>query len=577
MTNLDDGSSRAGEAVPTQGAVVQDRFSSDEIFQRLIAAADEELTAGRRELFFSGVAAGLAITITFLLYASLTAATDGDPIASVLLYPLGFVYIIIGGYQLFTENTLPPVALVLERLASLPALLSHWTAVLAGNFAGGALGAIVLAWTGVFSPDAAVAAEGIAQSGLDESVANLFFKGAIAGLIVAGVVWVEYAARDTISRVVVIYVAFLAIPLGNLFHVVISFTEMWYLLMLGEVGLFVGTAEFVVPVLLGNTIGGVVLVTVVNYYQTSDHRLGSLGAGITRLNHREWLLGSRAGRGYVPVIDHHQPPTAPTESESRALVAVEQPEQGRLLARLGAAMTHGRPGALVHLAHVVNPTTPTERTRQVTLSKQQLEPLVKTVERFETHCESCTVASGGSLTALFGQARQEVADVLVVDRSPAAWSDLVARGRKRSPCDILAVNSPGVTDGDLERVLVLVDGETAVSGDDSKSSTENQGDEAVSARLARGLSETDGATVTVVGRTEKGLTRWRRTHDFDSVRTAVVDESFDSTLRRRVDEQTLVVMGASAFETGLVDPALLAAHAAVLTLRPASVSGESDR
>jgi len=111
--------SRSGGA-PAVGEAVRDRFSSDEVFQRIIAAADEEVTSGSRELFFSGLAAGLAITITFMLYASLTAATDSHPILSVLLYPLGFIYIIIGGYQLYTENTLPPVALTLERLASIP-------------------------------------------------------------------------------------------------------------------------------------------------------------------------------------------------------------------------------------------------------------------------------------------------------------------------------------------------------------------------------------------------------------------------------------------------------------------------
>ncbi|ESS04674.1 MAG: formate/nitrite family of transporter [uncultured archaeon A07HR67] len=145
---------RSRSGAPAVGEAVRDRFSSDEVFQRIVAAADEEVTSGARELFFSGIAAGLAITITFLLYVSLTAATDGHPLLSVVLYPLGFVYIIIGGYQLYTENTLPPVALTLERLASLPTLLRHWTVVLAGNFVGGAVGAVVLSYGGVFSADA---------------------------------------------------------------------------------------------------------------------------------------------------------------------------------------------------------------------------------------------------------------------------------------------------------------------------------------------------------------------------------------------------------------------------------------
>jgi len=153
---------------------VRDRFSANEVFQRIVAAADEEVTADGRELFFSGLAAGLAVSITVLLYASVTAATDGRPVPGALLYPLGFVYIIVGGYQLYTENTLPPVALTLERLASLPALLRHWTVVLAGNFAGGTLGAAVLTWGGVFSPEAAAAATGFATNGVETGATSLF-------------------------------------------------------------------------------------------------------------------------------------------------------------------------------------------------------------------------------------------------------------------------------------------------------------------------------------------------------------------------------------------------------------------
>src|SRR6056297_2094941 len=154
---------RSRSGAPAVGSVVRDRFSSDEIFQRITAAADEEITSGSRELFFSALAAGFAITITFMLYVSLTASTGGDPVLSALLYPLGFIYIIIGGYQLYTENTLPPVALTLERLASIPALLRNWLVVLAGNFTGGALGAVSLVYGGIFEPETQLKAIEIAE------------------------------------------------------------------------------------------------------------------------------------------------------------------------------------------------------------------------------------------------------------------------------------------------------------------------------------------------------------------------------------------------------------------------------
>ncbi|MDT3434778.1 formate/nitrite transporter family protein [Haloarcula sp. 1CSR25-25] len=297
--------SRSG--APAGGSVIRDRFSADEIFQRIIAAADEEVTSGTRELFFSGLAGGFAITVTFLLYASLYGTTGGDPILSALLYPLGFIFIILGDYQLYTENTLPPVALVLERLSSLPSLLRIWAVVLVSNVFGGMLGALALATTNVLSADAAAAAAGFAQKAIETSQITLFSKAVFAGLIVAGVVWVDYSLRDSISRLVLIYIAFLAIPFGNLYHVVVSATEMFYLVFIGELALSVGLWQFVLPVLVGNSVGGVVLVTVVNYFHTTERRLETAreGGSKRQLTVREWVWGglSASGRSYVPATD----------------------------------------------------------------------------------------------------------------------------------------------------------------------------------------------------------------------------------------------------------------------------------
>ena len=298
---------RSQHGAPAAGEVLRDQFETHEVFQRIVAAADEEATTGTRELFFSSLAAGFAITITYLLYASLSAATGSEPIVSALLYPLGFVFIILGGYQLYTENTLPPVVLVLERLMSLPRLLRIWGTVVLGNFVGGGLGAFVLANTGVFSTETARTAENIALKGVETPASDLFFKAVFAGLIVAGVVWLVYAVTDTLTRLVVVYISFLAVPTADLFHVVVSFTELMYLVFLGRDVLVSGLFGFVAPVLLGNTVGGVLLVTVVNYFQTTEERLNSARReGPERtLAWREWALGSFVGRSYVEKRDYY--------------------------------------------------------------------------------------------------------------------------------------------------------------------------------------------------------------------------------------------------------------------------------
>ena len=291
----------ADSGAPAVGGTVRDRFSSNEIYQRVVVYGDYELMAGRRELLFSGLAGGFAIALTFLLFASLSGQTDGAPIVSAALYPLGFMYIILGGYQLYTENTLPPVALVLERLASIPLLLRVFALVLIGNAVGAMLGAIVLAETGVLSETARAAAIDIGETGIETAPADLFFKALFAGFIVAGVVWMDFATDSTTARLILIYLAFLSIPVAGLYHVVVSFTELLFVVLATDAALFDGLLTFVLPVLVGNTLGGILLVTVVNYYQTTGRRLKAVRdpEAENPLTLREWLFGGLVGRNYV--------------------------------------------------------------------------------------------------------------------------------------------------------------------------------------------------------------------------------------------------------------------------------------
>ena len=540
---------------PAAGSVVRDRFSADEVFQRIVAAADEEVTSNKRELFFSALAAGFAISITVLLTASLTATTDGHPVLSALLYPLGFIYIIIGGYQLYTENTLPPVALTLERLASLPTLLRHWTIVLIGNFAGGVVGAAVLAWGGVLSPEAATAALHLGEHGVETPWWNTFFKAAFAGLIVAGVVWVEYAARDTISRVVIVYMAFLAIPIGNLFHVVTSFTEMFYVVFTGELAVLTGMTEFVVPVLLGNTIGGIALVTVVNYFQTSERRLESirLEGADRQLSIREWALGGFSGRSYVPVVDTAGAIVSDRDSY-RLLVPIANPRTESRLVHLASTLASHKEDATVHAVHIVQ--TPEhrslgigrERDRIVSESERQMEGVRETIESYDVECEISTIVSGRSFEEIFAMAKREYANLVVMGwdvnqlwgaaRAERSLSELTSQ----LPCDFLVLKDRGL---DTSRILLPTAG-----GPDSD----------LSAEVARTLRSTVGSDLTLLHvvdgpeereAAERFFDEWAAGHDLDDA-TLTIDDSGDieSAIAREATDHTLVLIGAT--ERGLL-------------------------
>jgi len=549
-----DGASDA--VAPSTGSVVRDRFSSDEVFQRIVADADHEITSGARELFFAGVAGGLAISVTFLLYASMSAQTD-NPLLAALLYPLGFLYIIVGGYQLYTENTLPPVALVLERLASVPALLRHWSIVFAGNAAGGVFGGLVLAWTGVFEPAAAAEAIAISEKGaLHTGWWDLFVKGAFAGLIVAGVVWVEFAATDTISRVVMVYLAFLAIPMGNLFHSVVSVTETVYLVAEGNLALVPGLYEFVLPVFLGNTVGGVVLVTIVNYYQTSDRRLEiDRFEGVRRLSLPEVLLGRVAGRSYVPLFDSVDGVDLEVEEGAyHVFVPISNPRLESELVSFACTLASAQENATVQTVHVVQ--TPERmdldrdsgQYRRILRESERLMAGVReTVDEHDVDYHHSTIVSNRSVEDVFDAAAQADPDLVVMGWGEGQhWDAARAEGPLdqlvgRLPCDFLLVDP---RDLDPSRVLVPTKG-----GPDS----------ALAAAVARDLRTAVGAEVVLlqVARDPTGeeaaetdLRRWAAEQDLADAEILVESGDIEDAIVRSADDCTLLVLGAT--EQGLL-------------------------
>jgi formate/nitrite transporter FocA (FNT family)/nucleotide-binding universal stress UspA family protein len=541
---------RSRSGAPAAGAVVRDRFSADEIFQRIIAAADEEITSGNRELFFSGLAAGFAITLTFLLYASMVEATESRVLGAIL-YPLGFIYIIIGGYQLYTENTLPPVALVLEGLVSVPLLLRNWVVVLAGNFTGGLVGAVVLAFTGVFSPETSAVAADIAQKGIETPGWDLFFKAAVAGLIVAGVVWVEYAARDTISRVLVVYLAFLTIPLGQLFHVVVSFTETMFLVFSGQVGLIAGMGGFVLPVLVGNTIGGVALVTVVNYFQTTENRLQTarFEGAKRQLTPRERVIGGIAGRAYVPVVDTAEVGPHLDTATYEVMVPISNPRTDSQIVEFACTVARERENGLVHIVHIVQ--TPekmdfrygAQNERIIESSEQHLERLREVTTAYDISCETSTVVSHKPYDQIVRSAARIGPDLVVIGwETDTPW----VAGRPQSsldeltselPCDFVVLRAR-----DLDGSKILV---TTAGGPDSE----------LSAEIAATLRNAIGSAVTILQvvdtpaeaqQAERVLEAWAGEHDLEDARITV-DTSGDveTAIYEEAKDHTLVMIGAT--------------------------------
>ncbi len=231
---------------------------------------DEELRRPVSALAWSGLAAGLSMGFSFLVEALLrTYLPDAHwrPLVTTLGYPVGFVLVIIGRQQLYTENTLTAVIPVLARRNPrlLFSMLRLWGVVLVTNLIGAHLFAWVIGQSALMRPEFQPALRALATEAAAVSFGNAVLRGVFAGWLIAMVVWM-LAATDS-GRIAIIVMLTYIVGLAGLTHVVAGSVEVLYLVMIGAQSWFSVAGGYILPALIGNTLGGVALVSALNHAQ----------------------------------------------------------------------------------------------------------------------------------------------------------------------------------------------------------------------------------------------------------------------------------------------------------------------
>jgi formate/nitrite transporter FocA (FNT family) len=231
---------------------------------------DAEFERSASALATSGLAAGLSMGFSFIGEGVLRALLPDvlwRPLIAKLGYSLGFLIVILGRQQLFTENTLTAVLPVLARRnwLSIMRMLRLWGIVLAANLAGAHIIAWTLANTGVFGAETQDSMAHIARVTIAVTPGEAVLRGIFAGWLIAMLVWMRAAVDNGQIPLIVIVTYF--IGLGGFTHIIAGSVEVLYLVMSGSLGWFYYLLHYMIPVLVGNTIGGVSLVAFLNHAQ----------------------------------------------------------------------------------------------------------------------------------------------------------------------------------------------------------------------------------------------------------------------------------------------------------------------
>ncbi len=218
-------------------------------------------------LLLSGLAAGLSMGFSFLAQGLLQARLEGASAELVgsLGYSVGFVLVILGRQQLFTESTLTVVLPVLTRrdLATLLSALRLWMLVLMANLVGTAIFAALLLPDGVFSPEVMAALHALAGKPMQAPFWSTVLRAVFAGWLIALMVWILPSARS--GRLLTVLVVTYVVGLGGLAHIIAGSAESLYAVFSGQASAGDFLLRFLLPTFIGNTLGGIALVGLLNH------------------------------------------------------------------------------------------------------------------------------------------------------------------------------------------------------------------------------------------------------------------------------------------------------------------------
>jgi formate/nitrite transporter FocA (FNT family) len=231
-------------------------------------------TAG---LFISGLSAGLDVGFSLLLMAVMYTMTVGvfsEPVVEILvanMYSVGFIFVILGRSELFTEHTTLAFLPVLNRQASLSALSRLWIVIYTSNLIGAAIFAFLATIIGpaldVIDP---MAFEALARPLVEHPWWIILLSGMLAGWMMGLLSWLITASRDTVSQVLLVWLITTGIGLAHLHHSIVGTVEVLAAVFATQGVTLAEFGHFLLWATLGNAIGGLVFVALIKYGHASQ-------------------------------------------------------------------------------------------------------------------------------------------------------------------------------------------------------------------------------------------------------------------------------------------------------------------
>lgn len=221
---------------------------------------EEELSRPMGSLFWSGIAGGVTMMASVIAEGGLSQKLPDsllwrEPVVE-LGYSLGFLMVILGRMQLFTEQTIVAVLPLMARpsLQKLWIAARLWVIVFAANMIGAAVAAAINVYLHMVSRGLLNAMVAASSPLLEKAPLDVLLQGVPAGFLIASVAWIR--AGVTSGHFWIVLALTYAIAIGGFTHVIAGAAETFVLLFVGKLGWGHAIGGIILPALAGNVIGG---------------------------------------------------------------------------------------------------------------------------------------------------------------------------------------------------------------------------------------------------------------------------------------------------------------------------------
>jgi formate-nitrite transporter family protein len=240
------------------------------VYEAVRQEGEDELRRSTAALMWSGLAAGLSMGFSFLMETLIShylPETDWKPLVAKFGYCIGFIIVVLGRQQLFTENTLTPVLQLMHKkdCHTLLNVARLWAAVLCANLAGAILFALLMHGLGFFRTELNGELIAIGIKVYASHFPATLLSAIFAGWLIALMVWLLPVAET--GRVTIIIIITYVVGIGGFAHIIAGSVNAFYILLAGEASFAELATRFFVPTVLGNIIGGVAFVAALNHAQ----------------------------------------------------------------------------------------------------------------------------------------------------------------------------------------------------------------------------------------------------------------------------------------------------------------------